>query len=195
MAALDGVIQARGQIPPLHQPAADVRMIDLQALLFVLGERAMVALQSFPLRVQIGHGLVQRQHAHILEQRRQKNFFSQGLMHGVAERARRGCRQQSAAPVQCIAQAVRFAAAQGLHQGETQGESQRGIQSQHHQRLAQILALAALRIQRRIGDAQNFRRQSRVHAQGLGDLAHLDVRILREFDDVRRHARGRGEVH
>jgi hypothetical protein len=35
----------------------------------------------------------------------------------------------------------------------------------------------------------------RVHAQGLGHLAHLDVRILRELDDVRRHARRRGEIH
>ena len=72
----DGAVQPFGQIPPLHQPAANLRMIDLQLLRFVLGEGGMVALQGFPAGVQIRHGLVQRQHAHILEQRRQEYFFS-----------------------------------------------------------------------------------------------------------------------
>ncbi len=52
-------------------------MIDLQTLLFVLGQRNMVALEGFPLGIQIGHRLVQRQHAHILEQRCQEYFFGQ----------------------------------------------------------------------------------------------------------------------
>ena len=38
-------------------------------------------------------------------------------------------------------------------------------------------------------------RQRRVHAQRLGDLAHLDVRVLRQLDDVRRHARRRRKIH
>ncbi len=64
-------------MPILHQPAADVRMVDLQALLFVLGERGMIALQLFSLAVQIGQGLVERQHADILQKRSQKDFLGQ----------------------------------------------------------------------------------------------------------------------
>jgi hypothetical protein len=195
VAVLDGSTQACGQVPFLHQPAADMRMIHLQALLFVLGEHAMLALQLFSQRVQVGHGVVQRQHAHILQQRRQEDLFCQGLVHGVRERAGCGCGQQGAAPVQSIAQAVRFAAPQGLDQGKTQGQGQSGVQSQHHQGLAQIFTLAALGVQRRIGDTQNFRREGRIHAQGLRDLAHPYVRVLCEFNDVRGHPRGRGEVH
>ena len=140
-------MQALGQIPPLHQPTTDVRMIDLQALLFVLGERAVVALQTFPFCVHIGHRFVQRQHADVLEQCSEEYFFGQRMMHGVAERTCRGCRQQGAAPIQGIAQAVRFAGPQRFDEGETQGEGQRRVQSQHHQRLPQVLALSALRVQ------------------------------------------------
>ncbi len=31
--------------------------------------------------------------------------------------------------------------------------------------------------------------------KALATFAHLDVRILSQFDDVRRHARRRGEIH
>jgi len=143
----DGPVQAFGEIPPLHQPAANLGVIDLQLLDLVLGKGQMVALQRFPLRVQIRQGLVERQHAHVLEQRRQKYFLGHRMMHGIAERARRGRRQQGSPPIKGIAQSVRFAAAQRFDQGKTQGEGERGIQSQHHQRLPQVLALAALGVQ------------------------------------------------
>ena len=170
-------------------------MIDLQTLLFVLDECAVIALQTFPVGVQVGHGPIERQHAHILEQGGQKNFLGQRLMHGVGQRACCSRREQRAAPIQAIAQAVRGAAPQRLHQGKAQGEGERGIQAEYHQGLTQIFALAALRIQRRVGNAQHLGRQRRVHAQRLRDLAHFNVRILREFDDVRRHAGRRGKIY
>ncbi len=160
MAARDGAMQPFRQIPLCHQPAANMRVIHLQALDLVFRERGMIALQRFALEVKVRHGLIERQHADILEQRRQEYLFRQRLAHHVAESARRSGRQQRSPPIQAIAQAVGFAAAQGLDQGETQGKRQRGIQPEHHQGLAQILALAALGIQRRIGDAQNFRRRA-----------------------------------
>ena len=195
MAVFNGAVQALRQVPGAHQPSADVGVIGLQALLLVLGERRVVALQLFAVAIQIGHGLIERQHADVLQQRRQEYLFRQRLTHGIAERARRGRGQQGAAPIELVIQTIGFRAPQRFDQREAQGEGQRGIESQHHQRLAQVFALAALRIQRRIGDAQNFAGQRRVHAQGLGDLAHFDFRILRQLDDVRRHSRRRREIH
>ena len=65
-------------------------MIGLHALLFVLGQRRVIALQLFAIAVQVGHGLIERQHADVLQQCGQEYLFGQGLMHGIAERARRG---------------------------------------------------------------------------------------------------------
>ena len=85
--------------------------------------------------------------------------------------------------------AVRFAGSQAFHESEAQRQRQGSVKSKHHQGLAQIFALAALRIERRVGDAQDLRGQRGIQAQGLGDLAHFDIGVPREFDDVRRHTR------
>ena len=114
MAVFDCAVQPLRQVPGPHQPAADSGMIGLQAFLFVFGERRVIALQFFSVAIQIGHGLIERQHADILQQRREEDFFGQRLAHGVAERARRGCRQQCAAPVKFVVQAVRLGAAQAI---------------------------------------------------------------------------------
>ena len=82
-----------------------------------------------------------------------------------------------------------------LHQREAQRQGQGGVQAEHDQRLAQVLALAPLRVERRIGDAQHLGRQRGVHAERLGDFAHLDLRIARELDDVRGDAGRRGKIH
>ena len=68
------------------------------------------------------------------------------------------------------------------------------LQSEHDQRLAQIFAPAALRVQGRIGDSQYLGRERRIHAQRLGDLPHLDVRIARQLDDMRGDTRRTGEI-
>jgi hypothetical protein len=91
--------------------------------------------------------------------------------------------------------AVRLAAAQRLHEGEAERERQGRVQAEHDQRLAKVFAAAPLRVERRVRDAQHLGRQRRVHADRLRDLAHLDVRVLRELDDVARDPRRRREVH
>ena len=96
----------------------------------------------------IGLRLIERQNADILQQGGEKYLLRHGLAQGIGERARGGGGDQGAAPVQRVIDAVYFAGAQALHQREAQGQGQSRIQAEHHQRLAQILALAPLRVER-----------------------------------------------
>ena len=76
----------------------------------MLDESAVIALQLFALGVQIRYGLIERQHADVLEQGGQEYFLRQRLVHGIGERARGRRRQQGAAPIQAIVKTVGFAA-------------------------------------------------------------------------------------
>ena len=155
----------------------------------------MVALVQVRAAIQIGQRLIERQNADILQQRGEEYLLRHGLAQGIGERARGGCGDQRAAPVERVIDAVHLAGAQRLYQREAQGEGQGRIQAEHHQRLAQILALAPLRVERRIGDAQHLGGKRRIQAQHLRDFAHLDLGIAGELDDVARHAGRRGKAH
>ncbi len=170
-------------------------MIGIEPPLLELGECAVVALIHLGVAIQIGQRLIEREDADILQQRREKYLLGHGLAQRVGERARRGRRDQRPAPIERVVDAVRLAGAQRLHQGEAQRQRQGRVQSEHDQRLAQILALAPLGVEGRVRDAQHLGGQRGVHAEHLGHFAHLDIRIARELDDMSRDARRGREVH
>ena len=90
-----------GRFQLLHQPAADIRMIDLQALLFVLGERGVIALQPFRRReYRSGTAWSSASMPTSCSSAARKISSASDLMHGVAERARGGRGEQRAAPVE-----------------------------------------------------------------------------------------------
>jgi len=70
----DRQMQAFRKIPGPHEPAADFRMIRLQALSFDVGERRMIALRDRA-AIKVWHDLVERQHSHILQQGCEKDLF------------------------------------------------------------------------------------------------------------------------
>ena len=108
----------------------------------------MAALVQVRAAIQIRQRLIERENADILQQRGEEYFLRHGLPQGVGESPRGGCGDQGAAPVVRVIDAVRLAGAQALHQREAQGQGQGRIQAEHHQGLAQILALAPLGVER-----------------------------------------------
>jgi hypothetical protein len=81
-----------------------------------------------------------------------------------------------------------------LQQRERQRERDGGVQTDDHQRLTQVFGLALPRIHRRVGYAQNLRRDGRIESEDLGDSGHIGFGVVRKPDDLRRDTRRSRQV-
>ena len=146
------------------------------------------------LAVEVARRPVERQHRHVLEQRRKEDVFGMADLDRLAKRPRGGRAQQGPTPEAGVVDPDRAQRPHRGHQRKAQRQGQRGVQTDDDQRLAQVLARPALGIERGIGDSEDFGRHRRVAADRLGDFRHLDVRIAGKRDDFRGDPRGAGEV-
>ena len=111
MAVLDRAMQAGGQVPRLHEPAACRGMVELQALFLMRREGGVIVLHRFGAAVQVGDRLIERQHPDILQQRSEEDFFRHRLTQRIGQGARSRRGDQCAPPVPGIVDPVRLAAA------------------------------------------------------------------------------------
>ncbi len=72
----DDLLSTFGELPLLEQPAADGRMVDAETLLLALDQRRLAPLLRTEPRVQLGHGVIERHDADVLDQAREKQLFA-----------------------------------------------------------------------------------------------------------------------
>ena len=193
VARADGLADALGQIPGLEQHLRKARVIAPELGDFV-ADPVRVRGRLRQLAVEVARRPVQRQDRHVLQQSGQEDVFGVSDLGRFAKTPRRGRGEEGAAPEPRVVDADRAQRAHGGHQGKAQREGQRGVQADDHQRLAQVVARPALRVERRIRNPEDLGRHRRVAADRVGHFRHFDVRIAGERDDFRGDPRRTGEV-
>ena len=125
-----------------------------------LGVRCIRRQRSIEIRLNAIDG----EHRNVLEERRQEKILQRAHVLNCADCACRGGAEQRAAPVASEVDTGALAALVGGHQGEAERERRGGVESEGDQRLTQVLALAAFRIEGRIRDSQYLGGQPRIFA-------------------------------
>src|SRR5579871_4613423 len=87
-------------------------------------------------------------------------------------------------PKSRVVNAAVFAAVVGSDQGEAKRQRDGGVQSERHERLAQVVALAPLRVHGRVRDSQYLGSKSRIFRNQRGHLTGIDLRVARQIDDL-----------
>ena len=183
--------QAQRHVPALQQPRADLGVVMAELLALVRREFAVLALQLAGAAVEFRYGTIQGEDADVLHEAGEEQLLEERVSGGLAQAARGDPAQEAAPPVERVVHAVGLGAAQRLDQRKRQGQRERRVQAEHDQCLAQGLAAPSLGVERRVGDAQHLRDERRVHRDRGGDPPEVEVGVLGEFDQPRRHA-GRG---
>ena len=197
MAAGYRIHQVLGKVPTLEQPGADLGVIRIQRRALDALHPGMVQLRRSKVLVESRHGSVQCEHPDILQQSGKKQVFRGQLGHGIGSTAdypAAGRNGQRAAPEQFVIHTLIVRTGKGSQQGKTQRQTQRSVEAEQRDCLAQILSLAFVSVQGRVGDAEDLGRQSRVKADGVRQGRHADVGILTELNDSRGYAGRGGQV-
>ena len=191
MARRHHLLSPLGKLPFLEQPAADRGVVDTEALLLALDQRRLAPLLRAEARVDLGHGMIERHDADVLDQTCEEQLLAVLDADDASEHVARRCAEQRAAPVERIVEAAGLVGRlPGFQQRERQRERDRGVQADDHQRLLEILGLALARVHRRVGDAQNFGGDGGIEGEDIGDARDVDLRIVGELDDLRRDSGG-----